>query len=159
MVSMGKLAQNFISSKVHTIFLQIVVATTIFFWICRLKQTSHSCRNTCKFTYITHFFLQQLFKDGNYLQKYDSLNTSDCKYWPSPSILSSLTVTAACIFLSHFSLRLILWSALYCRLANISWYFFFQGFNRNCTLIKQNARIGITISSVLYVCTYVCYLL
>ena len=38
------------------VFPLIVVATTILFWICRLKRISNSCRNTCKFTYIRHFF-------------------------------------------------------------------------------------------------------
>ena len=52
------------------IFLQIIVVTTILFWICKLKKISNSCRNTYKFTYIGYFFLQQLFKEGNYLRKY-----------------------------------------------------------------------------------------
>ena len=43
------------SSSVHdlvTVYLQVVVATTILFWIYRLKQISNSCHNyTCKFNY------------------------------------------------------------------------------------------------------------
>ena len=42
------------------VFLRIIVATTILLWICGLKKISNSWSNTCKFTYIKHFFLQQL---------------------------------------------------------------------------------------------------
>ena len=59
-----------IQNSAHSVARQCQCNIRILFLICKLKKISNSCRNTYKFTYIGHFFLQQLFKEGNYLRKY-----------------------------------------------------------------------------------------
>ena len=68
-----------LSSNILNTALRNLSGQLFFCWICRLRRISNSCRITCKFTYIRHYFLRQLFKGENYLRKYCVLNALiDC---------------------------------------------------------------------------------
>ena len=89
-------------SNEDTTFPRILVATTILFWICRLKKISNSCCNTCKFTSIRHFFLRQLFAQIQY-----------ANLWSQPRICTSDIFSIASIFELFYFLKLLCFRLFY----------------------------------------------